>query len=75
MVIGVHVPAEPLGRERGDDLVGVHVGGRTGTRLEDVHREVRVPATRGDLARRFLDGLGHVLVDHPSFALTLAAAP
>lgn len=64
VVVGVHVTAEPLGRERRDDLVGVHVGRGAGPGLEDVDGEVRVPVPAGHLVGCLLDRLRDVLVEH-----------
>ena len=46
MVVGVHRPAQALGRQVGDHLVGVHVRRRARAGLEDVDREVVVPLGR-----------------------------
>ena len=42
MIIGMYVAAEPLGRERGDDFVGVHVRRGPGLALDDVADELVV---------------------------------
>ncbi len=71
VVVGVHVPAQPLARQGRDDLVGVHVGRGPGAGLEHVDGEVLVPLSPGDLGRGLLDGLGDLLVDHTELRVHL----
>ncbi len=65
MIVGVHVAAQPPGRQGGDDLVGVHVGRRAGAGLEHVDREVLIVGARGDLIGGGGDRLGSLGVQHP----------
>lgn len=71
MIIGMHVTAEPLGGERGQDLVGVHVGRGAGPGLEDIDGEVLVPVPARDLLGGVLDRRGDVLVEHPQLGVHL----
>ena len=71
MVVRVHRPAKPLGGKGREDLVRVHVGGGTGARLEDVDREVLVPAAVRHLVGRLLHRLGDVLVEDPELGVDL----
>jgi hypothetical protein len=64
VVVRVDRAAEPLRRERREDLVGVHVRRRAGAGLEDVDREVLVPAALGDLRGRLLHRAGQRLLQH-----------
>src|SRR5581483_12167456 len=64
VVVGVDGPAQPLARQGGDHLVGVHVGRGAGPGLEDVDWEVVVPASGGVLVGRLRDGLGELRVQH-----------
>ena len=60
VVVRVHLAAQGLCRQRGDDLVGVHIGAGAGAGLEDVDGEMLVVAALGDGAGAVLDGLRHV---------------
>ncbi|MGY3680073.1 hypothetical protein ACVWXU_003696 [Streptomyces sp. TE33382] len=71
MVVGVDLTAQALGGERGDDLVGVHVGRGAGARLEHVDGEVLVPPAPGDLRRGLPDRSGDVRVQHPELRVDL----
>ena len=59
VIVGVHLPPELPGRQRGDHLVGVHVGAGPRSGLENVERKVSVVVTTLDFLGRFLDGRCH----------------
>src|SRR5262249_55401746 len=48
--------AEQFGGAVGDDLVGVHVGGRSGARLKDIDDKLVVPPALDDFLGGLLDG-------------------
>ena len=61
-------------RERSDDLVGVHVGARSGARLEDVDRELIVELSGRNAVCRRGDRAALSPSSSPSSALTRAPA-
>ena len=68
------VRVDALARERGDDLVGVHVRGRARAGLEDVDRELIVVLAGGDRVAGRRDAPGEVGSSRPRSAFTRAAA-
>ena len=77
MVVGVHRLAgaehapEVLYGPVGDDLVGVHIGGRPGAGLENVHDELVVQRPVRDLLGGHDDGVGEVCVQEPQLQVDL----
>jgi hypothetical protein len=71
VVVRVHRAAETLLGQRGDHLVGVHVGRGARAGLEDVDRELVVPLSLGDVGGGLRDGLRHVGVEHAQLAVHL----
>ncbi len=55
----------------GDDLVGVHVSGCAGTRLEYVHDELVIEVAIGDLARGGDYRLGYIAGEKAKFVVDL----
>jgi hypothetical protein len=53
---GTNDSAEDLYRPVGDDLIGIHIGGGSGSGLEDVEDEVPIEASISDLEGSFDDG-------------------
>ena len=64
LVVRVHPPPEPLRRQCGDHLVGVHVRRRARPGLEHVDGEVVVPGARRHLGGRVVDGRRDVGGEH-----------
>ncbi len=71
VVVRVDRTAEALGGEGREDLVDVHVRRGAAAGLEDVDREVRVPAAVGHLGGRVLDRRGHVGRQHAEVGVDL----
>ena len=61
LVVGVHRRAQRAAGQRGDHLVGVHVGRGAGTGLVHVDGEMRVVFARGHRPCGVLHGLGDAL--------------
>ena len=61
--------AEELESAVGDDLVGVHVGGGTGTTLDHIDDELVVELARDDFVASLLDGLGDLVIDEVESAV------
>jgi hypothetical protein len=66
--------AQQLDRSIGDHLVGVHVGGRAGTRLEHVHDELVVQLPFCHLRGRPGDGLGQAGLQQGQLSVDLGGA-
>ncbi|CUS31307.1 hypothetical protein COMA2_10033 [Candidatus Nitrospira nitrificans] len=67
MVVGMHElaaarPAEQLRRAVRDHLVRVHIGGRAGPRLKNIHRKFRIQFAVDHFGRRQFDRLGRLFV-------------
>ena len=79
MVVGVdesvaEVAAEQLRGAVGDDLVGVGVGGRAGTGLEDVQHKVVVESAVDHLVRRRHDGAAKRAVEQAQLDVGLGGS-
>jgi hypothetical protein len=57
------------GGQFGEDLVGVHVGGRAGTGLEDVNGEIAVVLSGSHFIVSVVNGLGQLSVEHPELCV------
>ena len=56
VVVGMHLGAELLGGQSGDDLVRIHVGTGAGAGLEDIDGKMLVVRPVRDFERRLLNG-------------------
>ena len=71
VVVGVHGLAQLARGQRCDDLVGIHVAGRTRPGLEQVDRELCVAITARDLPRCLADRFGDALGQQAESAVGL----
>jgi len=75
VIQGVQVPvvarssSKPFERQVGDDLVGVHVGGRTGAALDHVDDELLVPPAGAQVLARPDDRVGFALLEQAEVAV------
>jgi len=71
LIIRVNGPAQTLGCQTGDDLVGVHIAAGARTGLEQVHRKMTIFDAGLHLLRCLGDGTGHVRIQQPQVAVGL----